>query len=38
MQRVNEILAHAGPDLIPTEVEARLHARFKDLVPGMPKN
>ncbi|MGD0750376.1 MAG: trimethylamine methyltransferase family protein [Anaerolineales bacterium] len=38
MQRVNEILAHAGPDLIPTEVEARLHARFKDLVPGMPEN
>ncbi len=35
MQRVNEILAHAADDLIPAELEARLHARFKDLVPGM---
>jgi trimethylamine---corrinoid protein Co-methyltransferase len=34
MQRVNEILAHDSADLIPAEVETRLHARFKDLVPG----
>jgi trimethylamine--corrinoid protein Co-methyltransferase len=38
MLRVNEILAHAGTDLIPAEAEARLHSRFKDLVPGIPEN
>jgi trimethylamine--corrinoid protein Co-methyltransferase len=38
MLRVNEILAHTGPDLIPAEVEVRLHSRFKDLVPGMLEN
>jgi trimethylamine--corrinoid protein Co-methyltransferase len=40
LQRVNEILAHAGADLIPAEIEERLHTQFKDLVPGkleMPK-
>jgi trimethylamine--corrinoid protein Co-methyltransferase len=37
MLRVNEILAHAGPDLIPAEAEARLYSRFKDLVPGIPE-
>jgi trimethylamine---corrinoid protein Co-methyltransferase len=34
MQRVNEILAQAGPDLIPPEVERRLQAQFKNLVSG----
>jgi trimethylamine--corrinoid protein Co-methyltransferase len=34
MQRVREILARGGPDLIPDEVDARLHARFKGLVSG----
>jgi trimethylamine--corrinoid protein Co-methyltransferase len=34
MQRVNEILAHGGPELIPADIEARLHAQFKDLVSG----
>jgi len=34
MQRVNEILAHTGADLIPAEVEARLRTQFKDLVSG----
>ncbi len=34
MQRVNEILAHVGPDLIPPEVEARLQTQFKNLVSG----
>jgi len=34
MQRVNEILAHVNPDLIPAEVEARLRTQFKDLVQG----
>jgi len=34
VQRVNEILAHPGADLIPAEVEARLRTLFKDLVPG----
>jgi trimethylamine---corrinoid protein Co-methyltransferase len=36
--RVHEILAHAGPDLIPDELEARLHAQFKDLVPWIQDN
>jgi hypothetical protein len=31
---VNEILAHGGAGLISAEAEARLRARFKDLVPG----
>ena len=34
MQRVNEILAQAGTNLIPAEVEARLRVQFKDMVPG----
>jgi trimethylamine--corrinoid protein Co-methyltransferase len=34
MQRVTEILGHNDADLIPAEVEARLHLQFKDLVPG----
>jgi trimethylamine:corrinoid methyltransferase-like protein len=34
MQRVREILAHGNADLIPAEAEARIHAQFKDLVPG----
>jgi trimethylamine:corrinoid methyltransferase-like protein len=34
MQRVNEILSQNGADLIPAEVKTRLHAQFKDLVPG----
>ena len=34
MQRVNEILSQNDADLIPVEVETRLHAQFKDLVPG----
>jgi trimethylamine---corrinoid protein Co-methyltransferase len=34
MLRVNEILSQNGADLIPVEVETRLHAQFKDLVPG----
>jgi trimethylamine--corrinoid protein Co-methyltransferase len=34
MQRVNEILGRGGAELIPAEVDARLRARFKGLVPG----
>jgi len=34
MQRVNEILARGGPDLIPAEADARIRAQFKDLVSG----
>jgi trimethylamine--corrinoid protein Co-methyltransferase len=34
MKRVNEILSHDSADLIPVEVEERLHAQFKDLVYG----
>jgi trimethylamine--corrinoid protein Co-methyltransferase len=34
MQRVNEILAHTGAELIPTEVDKRLHEQFKGLVTG----
>jgi trimethylamine--corrinoid protein Co-methyltransferase len=34
MLRVNEILAHASPDLIPAGVEARLRTQIKDLVSG----
>lgn len=34
MARVNEILAKDDAGLIPAEVESRLHAQFKDLVPG----
>jgi len=35
MQRVNEILAHDSPDLIPAEVDKHLHEQFKNLVSGM---
>jgi trimethylamine--corrinoid protein Co-methyltransferase len=38
MLRVNEILSHASPDLIPAEVEARLRTQFKDLVSGTLEN
>ena len=34
MQRANEILAHAGSDLIPADVDMRIRAQFKDLVHG----
>jgi trimethylamine--corrinoid protein Co-methyltransferase len=34
MQRVNEILAQGGTDLIPAEVDIRLRAQFEDLVQG----
>jgi trimethylamine--corrinoid protein Co-methyltransferase len=34
MQRAREILARGGADLIPDEMDARLRARFKGLVPG----
>ena len=34
MQRVNEILAQPGPDLIPLELQARLHDQFKNLESG----
>jgi len=34
MLRVNEILAHNGPDLILPEVEVRLHSQFKNLASG----
>ena len=34
MQRVNEILSHTGDGLIPADVDASLHTRFKDLVSG----
>ena len=34
MQRVNEILAQTGLDLIPAEMDARLHAQFKNMAPG----
>ena len=32
--RVNEILAHAGPDMIPVELDLQLHEQFKNLVSG----
>jgi trimethylamine--corrinoid protein Co-methyltransferase len=32
LQRANEILNHAGVDLIPTEVDNRIRSRFKGLV------
>jgi hypothetical protein len=32
MLRVSEILEHNDADLIPAEVETRLHLLFKDLV------
>jgi trimethylamine---corrinoid protein Co-methyltransferase len=35
MQRVTEILAHTSADLIPAEVDKRLHEQFMNLVPGM---
>jgi trimethylamine---corrinoid protein Co-methyltransferase len=35
MQRVNEILAHESPDLIPAEVDQHLHEQFKNLVSGI---
>jgi len=38
MQRVNEILAQAGLDLIPAEMDARLHAQFKDMASGNLEN
>ena len=34
MQRVREILAQGSPTLFPAEVEARIRAQFKDLIPG----
>jgi trimethylamine--corrinoid protein Co-methyltransferase len=34
MQRVKEILTHPSADLIPVEVDERLHAQFIGLVPG----
>jgi trimethylamine--corrinoid protein Co-methyltransferase len=34
LQRVKEILAQNTTDLIPADVETRLHEQFKDLVPG----
>ena len=34
MQRVREILAHESTALFPAEVEARVRAQFKGLVPG----
>ena len=34
MQRVNEILAHAGPGFIPAETDELLHRQFKELVSG----
>lgn len=34
MLRVNEILSHADPDLIPPELDAKLHIQFKNLVSG----
>jgi trimethylamine:corrinoid methyltransferase-like protein len=34
MQRVNEILAKASPDLISADVNMRIRAQFKDLVLG----
>ncbi len=34
MQRVSEILAQASADLIPAEVDKRLHEQFKNLVTG----
>jgi hypothetical protein len=37
MQRVNEILAHNGAELIPAEVDKRLHDQFKGLVTGNPE-
>ncbi len=33
-QRVNEILSHTGLDLIPVEIDEKLHAQFENLVPG----
>jgi trimethylamine--corrinoid protein Co-methyltransferase len=34
MQQVNAIMAHAGLDLIPPEVDARIRDQFKGLVSG----
>lgn len=34
LTRVREILSHASPAIFPAEVEARIRAEFKDLVPG----
>ena len=34
MNRVREILSHASPAIFSAEVEARIRAEFKDLVPG----
>ena len=33
VQRVNEILAHAGPDPIPSAVDMRIATQFKGLIP-----
>jgi trimethylamine--corrinoid protein Co-methyltransferase len=33
MRRVREILAHAGLDLIPVDVDMRIRAQFKNLIP-----
>jgi trimethylamine:corrinoid methyltransferase-like protein len=34
MQRANEILAQTDSDLIPADVDMRIRAQFKNLVPG----